>query len=248
MKTVYRRPRYLKPTPNHYCPGCGHSILHRVVAEVVEEMGIGEIAIGVPPAGCAVLAYFYLDIDMCEAAHGRGAAVATGIKRARPDCLVFTYQGDGDLAAIGTAETIHAANRGERITILYVNNAVYGMTGGQMAPTSLLNMVTTTTFRGRNSRRDGFPLDISKLVAQLPGTAYVERTAVNSPANIRRTKKALATAFQRQMDDMGFSLIEVLSQCPTNWKMSPTNACQWIEEVMQKEFPLGIMCDVAKDK
>ncbi len=248
MKKVFSRPKSLKDNPFHYCPGCGHSILHRIIGEVIDEMGLQEIAIGVPPAGCAVLAYNYFDIDMGEAPHGRGAAVATGLKRALPDRLVFTYQGDGDIAAIGTAETIHAANRGENITAIFVNNAVYGMTGGQMAPTTLPGQKTTTSPRGRSETIHGHPINLSEMLSLAIGSAYIVRTAVNSTANILRTKKAVAKAFQVQLRGMGFSLVEVLSPCGTNWKMSPTEACQWIEDNMVKRYPLGVIKDVTGSK
>ncbi|HBF42114.1 MAG TPA: 2-oxoglutarate oxidoreductase [Desulfobacteraceae bacterium] len=242
-KKVFQRPKYLKETVFHYCPGCGHSIIHRLVAEVLEELDIGERVIAVPPAGCAVLAYNYIDVDMGEAPHGRGAAVATGIKRVLPDRIVFTYQGDGDIAGIGTAETIHAANRGENITIIFVNNGVYGMTGGQMAPTTLIGQNSTTTPGGRDIGRDGAPLDLSQMLAIARGSVYIERTAVNSPKNIRRTKRAITKAFKTQMEGLGFSLVEILSPCPTNWKMSPVEAAGWIEEVMTKTFPLKVIKD-----
>ena len=244
MKKVFSRPKSLKETPFHYCPGCGHSLLHRIIGEVIDEMNLRERTIGVPPAGCAVLAYNYFDIDMGEASHGRAAAVATGLKRAMPDRIVFTYQGDGDIAAIGTAETIHAAARGENFTTIFVNNGVYGMTGGQMAPTTVLGQNTTTSPGGRREKRDGFPIDLSKMLAVAKGSAYIERTAVNSPANILKTKKAIAKAFQIQLGGYGFSLVEVLSPCPTNWKMDPVEACRWIGEVMTISFPLGVLKDV----
>ncbi|MCX5894609.1 MAG: thiamine pyrophosphate-dependent enzyme [Proteobacteria bacterium] len=243
MKKVYARPKSLKDAPFHYCPGCGHSIIHRLIAEVIDEMELQEKAICVPPAGCAVLAYDYIDVDMVEAPHGRGAAVATGIKRVRPENLVFSYQGDGDLAAIGTAETIHAANRGELITIFFVNNAVYGMTGGQMAPTTLLGQKTTTSPAGRTAARDGHPIKVCEVLAVLGGSAYLERVAVNQPAAIKAAKKAIARAFQHQLKKTGFSLVEILSPCPTNWKMSPVESCTWIDEVMSREFPLGVIKD-----
>jgi 2-oxoglutarate/2-oxoacid ferredoxin oxidoreductase subunit beta len=246
-KKIFQRPRYLKEAVFHYCPGCGHSLIHRLIAEIIEELAIGEKTIGVPPAGCAVLAYQYLDIDMAEAAHGRGAAVATGIKRVLPDRVVFTYQGDGDIAAIGTAETIHAANRGENITVIFVNNGVYGMTGGQMAPTTMLGQDSTTTPGGRELTRDGAPLDLSEMLAITRGSAYIERTTVNSPKNIRRTKKAITKAFKSQMAGLGFSLVEILSPCPTNWKMSPVDAYEWIEEAVTKVFPLKVIKDAVGD-
>jgi len=243
MKKIISRPKSLKAAPFHYCPGCGHSILHRLIGEVIDEMSLREIAIGIPPAGCAVLAYNYFDIDMGEAPHGRGAAVATGIKRCLPDRLVFTYQGDGDIAAIGTAETIHAANRGENITAIFVNNAVYGMTGGQMAPTTLLGQATTTSPSGRQELLHGGPIPLSEMLALTRGSAFIARTAVNSPANIMRTKKAVARAFQVQLENRGFSLVEILSPCPTNWKMTPVDACQWIEDHVIQSYPLGTIKD-----
>lgn len=246
MEKVYTRPTFLKRKPYHYCPGCGHSIVHRILCELFDEMNIQDKAIGIPPPGCSVFAYDYLDVDMVESAHGRGAAVATGIKRSFPQAIVFTYQGDGDLAAIGTAETIHAANRGERVTAIFINNAVYGMTGGQMAPTTLSNQKTTTTPYGRDERIEGHPIRMSEIVALTGGSVYIERTAVNSPANIRKTKKAIRRAFQAQIDDLGFSLVEILSPCPTNWKMSPLESWQWIDNVMTQEFPLGVIKDTVR--
>ncbi len=242
-KKVFGRPESLKEAYFHYCPGCGHSIAHRLVAEVIDELGIRGITIGVPPAGCAVLAYNYFDIDMLEAQHGRGPATATGLKRALPDRIVFSYQGDGDLAAIGMAESFHAANRGENITVIFINNAVYGMTGGQMAPTTMLDQKTTTSPSGRNKILDGYPVKVCEIFSQLQGTTYVERVTVNSPASVKKTKKALKKAFQCQMDGLGFSLVEILSPCPTNWKMTPVASCKWIDEVMSKEFPLGVFKD-----
>jgi 2-oxoglutarate/2-oxoacid ferredoxin oxidoreductase subunit beta len=244
VKKVFSRPESLKPAPFHYCPGCGHSIIHRLVAEVIDELGIRDRTIGVPPAGCAVLAYNYFDTDMAEAPHGRAAAVATGIKRVLPDRVVFTYQGDGDIAAIGTAETIHAANRGERITAIFVNNAVYGMTGGQMAPTTIEGQVTTTSPFGRAPLRDGYPLDLSEMLGIAAGSAYIERTSVSNPKGIIKTKKAIKKAFVCQLEDRGFSLVEILSACPTNWKMSPAKAVKWVDEVMSKVFPLKVIKDV----
>ncbi len=243
MKKVYSRPRLLKRARFHYCAGCGHSIVHRLVAEVIDEMNLQEKAVGVNSAGCSVFAYNYLDMDMAESAHGRGAAVATGIKRAYPEAVVFTYQGDGDLAAIGTAETIHAANRGERITAIFINNAIYGMTGGQMAPTTLISQRTTTTPYGRDATLEGYPIKISEMLALLDGVVYIERTAVNSPAGIRKTKKAIRKAFQVQLDGLGYSLVEILSPCPVNWKMSIPESWQWIDDEMTKVFPLGLIKD-----
>ena len=221
MKKVFSRPKSLKKTAFHYCPGCGHSILHRLIGEIIDELNLQERIIGVPPAGCAVLAYDYFDIDMGEAAHGRAAAVATGLKRVLPDRVVFTYQGDGDIAAIGTAETIHAASRGENVTTIFVNNAVYGMTGGQMAPTTILGQSTTTSPGGRTKRRDGYPLKLSEMLAISDGSAYIERTAVNSPANILKTKKAITKAFHYQLEKKGFSLVEVLSAVPYQLEDEP---------------------------
>lgn len=241
MKKMYSRPASLTNNPFHYCPGCGHSIIHRLVAEVLDEMKLREKSICVPPAGCAVIAYNYLDIDMVEAPHGRATAVATGIKRVRPKNLVFSYQGDGDLAAIGTAEAFHAANRGELITVIFVNNAVYGMTGGQMAPTSLVGQKTTTSPAGRNSRLDGCPIKFSEILATLNGASYLERVAVNTPSNIKKAKKAIGKSFAHQLKKTGFSMVEILSPCPTNWRMTPVASCRWIDEVMVKEFPLGII-------
>ncbi|HUU63291.1 MAG TPA: thiamine pyrophosphate-dependent enzyme [Dehalococcoidia bacterium] len=244
MRKVYTRPRSLKRVPFHYCPGCGHSIVHRVMTELIDEMHLQDRIIGIPPPGCSVFAYHYFDVDMAESAHGRGAAVATGIKRAYPEVIVFTYQGDGDLAAIGTAETIHAANRGERITAIFINNAVYGMTGGQMAPTTLSGQVTTTTPYGRDVNLEGYPVKMSEMVALVRGAVYIERTAVNSPVNIRKTKKAIRKALQSQIDGLGFSLVEILSPCPTNWRMTPLESWQWIDKEMTKEFPLGVIKDI----
>jgi 2-oxoglutarate ferredoxin oxidoreductase subunit beta len=242
-KQIFKRPEALKDAVFHYCPGCGHSIIHRLTAEVIDELGIRERTVGVPPAGCAVLAYNYFDVDMGEAPHGRAIAVATGIKRSRPDLVVFTYQGDGDIAAIGTAETIHAANRGERLTAIFVNNGVYGMTGGQMAPTTLIGQTTTTTQRGRAPLRDGYPLDLSQMLGVAAGSVYVARTSVTSPKSILKTKKAIKKAFQVQMNDLGFALVEILSQCPTNWKLSPVDSCKRIEEEVVKSYPLGVIKD-----
>jgi 2-oxoglutarate ferredoxin oxidoreductase subunit beta len=243
-KVIFKRPKYLKENVFHYCPGCGHSIAHRLIAEVVEEMGIRGITIGVPPAGCAVLAYNYFDLDMIEAQHGRGPALATGIKRTLPESFVFSYQGDGDLAAIGIAESFHAANRGENITVFFINNAVYGMTGGQMAPTTILEQKTTTTPAGRHKTLDGYPVKVCELLSQLQGVAYAQRCTLTSPAQVNKTKKAIRKAFQIQKDKLGFSIVEILSPCPTNWKMSPINSCKWIDEVMSKEFPLGVFKDI----
>lgn len=244
MKKVYSKPLSLKNNTFHFCPGCGHGIIHRLIAEVIDEMKLREKSICVPPAGCAVLAYNYIDVDMVEAPHGRATAVATGVKRVRPKNVVFSYQGDGDLAAIGTAEAFHAANRGELITVFFVNNAVYGMTGGQMAPTSLVGQKTTTSPSGRNKLLDGYPVKVCEVLALLGGTSYLERVAVNNPANIKKAKKAIAKAFKHQLKKTGFSLVEILSACPTNWRMSSIESCRWIDEVMAKEFPLGVIKEV----
>ena len=241
MKKVFSRPQSLHPNPFHYCPGCGHSIVHRLIADVVDEMKLRDKIICVDGVGCSVVAYNYFDVDMVEAPHGRAAAVATGVKRARPGAVVFTYQGDGDLAAIGTAESFHAANRGELFTVFFINNAVYGMTGGQMAPTTLLGQKTTTSPAGRNHLLQGYPLKFSEVLAGLEGTSYIERVAVNSPANIRKTKQAIAKGFQHQLKKTGFSMVEILSPCPTNWKMAAAESCRWIDDVMTRQYPLGVI-------
>jgi len=246
MKKIFSRPRSLKKAVFHYCPGCGHSIIHRITCETIDELGIQDKAIGIPPPGCSVFAYYYFDVDMVESAHGRGAAVATGIKRACPEAVVFTYQGDGDLSAIGTNETLHAANRGENITAIFINNAVYGMTGGQMAPTTMLGMKTTTSPYGRDLKFEGYPIKMSEILAQVRGTCYIERVAVSSPSNIRKAAKAVKKAFQCQIDGLGYSLVEILSPCPTNWKKSAVEAWKWVDEVMAKEFPLGIIKDTTR--
>lgn len=239
MERIFGRPESLCNISTHYCAGCGHGIAHRLVAEVIDELDIREKVIGVTPIGCAVIAYDYWNFDCCEAAHGRALAVATAIKRLRPDNIVFTYQGDGDLAAIGTNETVHAANRGENVTVIFINNAVYGMTGGQMAPTTLLNQKTATTPEGRDARLQGYPLKISEMLSVLPGAKYIERTSLHSPAEILKTKKAIKQAFINQTEKTGFSLVEILSPCPTYWGMSAKEALDWVKEVMIKEFPLG---------
>jgi 2-oxoglutarate ferredoxin oxidoreductase subunit beta len=243
MRKVFGRPESLKDTSFHYCPGCGHSIIHRLVAECIDELQIRDRTIGIPPAGCAVLAYNYFDVDMGEAPHGRAVAVATGVKRALPDRVVFTYQGDGDIAAIGTAETIHAANRGEKITVIFVNNGVYGMTGGQMAPTTIVGQNSTTTPGGRNADRDGLPIDLSEMLAIANGSVYIERTSVDSPKNINRSKKAIKKAFRVQMEGLGFALVEILSACPTNLKMSPVEANKWVDSTVKNYFPLKVIKD-----
>lgn len=236
---VYRKPELLNDNHMHYCPGCSHGVVHRLVAEVLTEMGIEEKTIGVAPVGCAVFAYNYVDIDWIEAAHGRAPAIATAVKRLHPGKVVFTYQGDGDLAAIGTCETIHAANRGENIVIIFINNGIYGMTGGQMAPTTLEGMKTSTTPYGRRVDLNGYPLKISDLLAQLDGTCYVTRQSVHTPVAVRRTKAALKKAFENSMAGKGTSLVEVVSTCNSGWKMSPADSNRWMEENMFKKYPMG---------
>ena len=230
----------MKDAATHYCAGCGHGIVHRLICEVIDEFDIREKTIGIAPVGCAVIAYDYWNFDVTEAAHGRVPAVATGIKRVNPENIVFGYQGDGDLAALGTAEIIHAANRGENITIIFVNNAVYGMTGGQMAPTTILKQKTSTTPLGRDQKRDGYPLRVCELLSVLPGVSYAERVSVDSPQNILKAKKAIKKAFKNQIDEVGFSIVEVLSPCPTYLGLSPKEAIKWMKEVMTKEYPLGV--------
>ncbi len=236
---VYRRTPVLTDNTMHYCPGCGHGTTHRLVAEVIEEMGIQDHTIGIAPVGCSVLAYNYFDVDFIEAAHGRAPALATAIKRLKPDHFVFTYQGDGDLAAIGTGETIHACNRGENIVIIFINNGIYGMTGGQMAPTTLEGMKTATSPYGRDLSIMGNPLKITELVAQLPGTYYVTRQAVYTPALVRKCKKAIRTAFENQKLNKGVSFVEVVSNCNSGWKLPAVKANQWLEENMLPFYPLG---------
>ena len=239
MENISKRCQSLYDVPTHYCPGCGHGIAHRLVGEVVEELGIRERTIGVAPVGCAVVAYDYWNFDCSEAAHGRALAVATAIKRVHPQKVVFTYQGDGDLAAIGTNETIHAANRGENLSVVFINNAVYGMTGGQLAPTTLLGQKTSTSIEGREKAAHGYPLKISEMLALLPGVGYIERVSLESPQAVLKAKRAIKQAFQNQINNLGFSLVEILSPCPTYWGLSPKESLDWIREVMQKEFPLG---------
>ena len=239
MEKIFVHPEALYDVSTHYCPGCGHGIAHRLIAEVVDELDIREKTIGIAPVGCAVVAYDYWNFDCSEAAHGRALAVATAIKRVRPQNIVFTYQGDGDLAAIGTNETIHAANRGENLTVVFINNAVYGMTGGQMAPTTLLGQKTSTTVNGRQQEKHGYPLKISEMLALLPGVHYIERVSFDSPQGVLKAKQAIKQAFRNQMDNLGFSLVEILSPCPTYWGLSPKESLDWIKDVMQKEYPLG---------
>ena len=236
---VYRRTPVLTENVMHYCPGGGHGTAHRLVAEVIEEMGIQEKTIGIAPVGCSVLAYNYFEVDMQEAAHGRAPALAPAVKRLKPDFFVFSYQGDGDLAAIGTGETIHACNRGENITMIFINNAIYGMTGGQMAPTTLEDMKTSTSPYGRDTHLMGNPLKITELLAQLPGTCYVTRQAVYTPALVRKCKRAIRQAFENQKENKGVSFVEIVSNCNSGWKMTPTAANQWLEENMLPFYPLG---------
>ena len=241
---VYKKPALLKDVAMHYCPGCSHSTVHKIICEVIEEMGAEEYAIGVAPVGCAVFAYNYIDVDMIEAAHGRAPAVATAIKRLQPDKLVFTYQGDGDMAAIGTCEAIHAANRAENIAMIFINNAIYGMTGGQMAPTTLLGQKTATTPYGRRVDLNGYPLAISPLIAQLDGSCYVTRQSVHTPAAVRKAKAAIRKAFENSMAGKGTSLVEIVATCNSGWKLSPVEANKWMEENMFTKYPLGDLNNV----
>ncbi len=240
---VFEKPKSLTDAVLHYCPGCTHGIIHRLVAEVLDELGIAGRTIGVAPVGCSVFAYNYFNVDMVQAAHGRAPAVATGVKRADANNIVFTYQGDGDLAAIGTAETVHSAARGENITVIFVNNAIYGMTGGQMAPTTLPGQVTQTSPYGRDVSSVGYPVKVCEMLSQIDGATYLERVAVNNVKNIRAAKAAIKKAFQNQIDGKGFSLVEVLSTCPTNWGMTPENALKWLEDNMMPYYPLGVYKD-----
>ncbi len=240
---VFEKPKALTDAPFHYCPGCTHGIIHRLVAEAIDELGIEGKTVGVAPVGCAVMAYNYFACDMVEAAHGRAPAIATGLKRCMPENVIFTYQGDGDLASIGMAETVHSASRNENITIIFVNNAIYGMTGGQMAPTSLPGQVTQTSPYGRDVETAGYPVKVSEMLCTLDGPEYIERVAVNSVKNVKAAKKAIKKAFQNQIEGKGFSLIEVVSTCPTNWGMTPSNALKWLEENMLPYYPLGVYKD-----
>ena len=245
---VFEKPKALADVPLHYCPGCTHGIIHRLVAEVIDELGIEGKTVGVAPVGCSVFAYNYFNCDMIEAAHGRAPAVATGVKRSDPENIVFTYQGDGDLAAIGTAETVHAAARGENITVIFVNNAIYGMTGGQMAPTTLPGQVTQTSPYGRDTKTVGFPVKVCEMLSQVDGAAYLERVTVNNVKNVKNAKKAIKKAFQNQIEGKGFSLIEVVSTCPTNWGLTPEKALEWLEENMLPYYPLGVYKDKFAEK
>ena len=243
MAIVFEKPKSLNDIPFHYCPGCPHGIIHRLVAEVMDELDICGKAIGVAPVGCAVMAYDYFACDMIEAAHGRAPAVATGIKRCRPDNIVFTYQGDGDLASIGMAETVHSAARNENITVIFVNNAIYGMTGGQMAPTSLPGQVTQTSPYGRDVKHCGWPIRVSEMLATLEGPEYIARVAVNNVRNVKNAKTAIKKAFENQIAGKGFSLVEVVSACPTNWGMTPKAALEWVESDMLPFYPIGVYKD-----
>ncbi|MDR1541854.1 MAG: 2-oxoglutarate oxidoreductase [Clostridiales bacterium] len=243
MSIVFDRPKALSDVPTHYCPGCTHGIIHRLVAEAMDELDIAGRTVGIAPVGCAVMAYDYFECDMIEAAHGRAPAVATGVKRAKPESIVFTYQGDGDLAAIGCAETVHAAARGENITIIFVNNAIYGMTGGQMAPTTLPGQITQTTPYGRDVVSAGYPIRVCELLSTLEGASFIQRVAADSVKNVREAKKAIKKAFQVQLESRGFSLVEVLSSCPTNWGLTPSQALDWIRASMIPYYPLGVFKD-----
>ena len=239
LERVFERSRTLRPVTTHYCPGCGHGIVARLLAETIDELGVRERTVGVAPVGCSVLLYNYLDVDMYEAAHGRAPAVATGCKRVNPELVVFSYQGDGDFASIGTAEAVHAAARGEKITTIFINNAVYGMTGGQMAPTTLVGQKTTTSPMGRNIDQAGYPIRMAELLATLDGATYIARVSVNNPKSIIQAKKAIRKAFETQIKGLGYSMVEVLSQCPTAWHLSPIEATKWVEETMKPYYPLG---------
>ena len=243
LEIIYQRPESMQDVPTHYCPGCGHGTAHRLIAEVIDELGIRERTVGIAPVGCAVLAYDYFNFDVTEAAHGRPPAVATGMKRVRPDLIIFTYQGDGDLAAIGTAEIIHAANRGEKITVIFVNNGIYGMTGGQMAPTTLISQKTATSPRGRAFQNEGPPLKVCEMLAPLDGTAYIARGALNKPANILKAREYIKQAFLNQIEGRRFSLVELLSACPTYWHLSPSESMKKITEEVIPNFPLGVIKD-----
>lgn len=245
---VFEKTKGLTDNQLHYCPGCTHGIIHRLVAEALEELGVTGKTIGIASVGCSVFSYNYFNCDMIQAAHGRAPAVATGAKRANPDNVVFTYQGDGDLAAIGTAETVHSAARNENITVIFVNNAIYGMTGGQMAPTTLPNQVTQTSPYGRDVTVVGYPVKVCEMLSQVDGASYLERVAVNNVKNIKKAKQAILHAFKNQIEGKGFSLIEVLSTCPTNWGLSPKESLKWLEENMEKHYPLGVYKDKYKEE
>lgn len=243
MKQVFKRPESLKDVPFRFCSGCGHSLIHRIIAECIDKLDIREKVIGIAPVGCAVFAYDYFNFDVIEVAHGRPPAAATGLKRVMPDRIIFSYQGDGDLAAIGTAEIVHAANRGENLTVFFVNNATYGMTGGQMAPTTLLGQKTTTTPRGREVKTSGYPLHVSELLSTIEGVSFITRVSVDSIKNLMATKKAVEKAFRYQIEDKGFSFVEILSPCPTDWGMSPEESINWVRSEMMAVYPLGTFKD-----
>lgn len=247
MAVVFEKPKALSDVPFHYCPGCTHGIVHRLVAEVLDELGVEGNTVGVASVGCSVFAYNYFNCDMVQAAHGRAPAVATGLKRALPDNVIFTYQGDGDLAAIGMAETVHAATRGENITVIFINNAIYGMTGGQMAPTSLPGQVTQTSPYGRDVKVAGYPIRVCELLSTLSGTALAQRVTVDSVAHVREAKKAIKKGFENQINKRGYSIIEVVSTCPTNWGLSPKEAVNWLRDNMLPYYPLGVYKDVTAE-
>ena len=244
---VYKKSPLLTDTCLHYCPGCSHGVVHKLVAESLDELGLQDKAVGIAPVGCSVYAYNYFNVDMIEAAHGRAPAVATGVKRVLPEKFVFTYQGDGDLASIGAAEIIHAAARGENISVVFINNAIYGMTGGQMAPTSLLGQNTTTSPYGRSKVPEGYPVHVAEMLATIEGAYYIERTAVHNVSGVRNSKKAIKKAFEYQRQNKGFSLVEILSVCPTNWDLTPLESLAWLEEKMIPEYPLGVMKEGRND-
>jgi len=246
MKPITKRPESLVDIPTHYCPGCGHSVVHRLIGETIDELGIRNRAVCVAPVGCAVFADKYFNCDGIQGAHGRGPAIATGIKRANPDTIVFSYQGDGDLASIGMAETVHSAVRGEKITVIFINNTIYGMTGGQMAPTTLVGQVATTAPHGRNPLLQGYPINVSEMLSQIKAVKYIERVSVDSPQNVIKAKKAIKKAFKNQVDGVGFSFVEVLSICPTNWHADPLKALEFLRNDMMKQYPLGVFKDEGK--
>ena len=243
MKKIFSRPESLKPSPLRYCPGCGHSLIHRIIAECIDNLKIRSKVIGIAPVGCAVFAYEYFNFDILEAAHGRPPAVATALKRVMPDKIIFSYQGDGDLAAIGTSEIIHTANRGENISVFFINNANYGMTGGQMAPTTIPGQRTTTTPSGRDTKTSGYPLKVSELLSSIEGVSFIQRAAVDSYKNLSVAKKAVEKAFRYQLEGQGFSFVEILSPCPTDWGMTPKKALEWLRDELMPVFPLGVIKD-----
>lgn len=247
MKQEFKRPISLTKTPMRYCPGCGHPIIHRLIAETIDELNIRERTVGIAPVGCSVFLYEYFDCDMIQSAHGRAPAVATGIKRVKPELIVFSYQGDGDLAAIGTAELIHSATRSENFSIIFINNAIYGMTGGQQAPTTLPGQKTTTNIYGRDPKIHGYPIRVCELLSTLDGPVYLERVAINKLSGVLKAKKAIKKSFQSQLDKLGFSLVEILSPCPTGWYISPTKACEHIEKVLADYYPLGVYKDLTQE-